>query len=360
MKGVSTSAKIESAFRRQVQKDKKLRSAYLLVQSDKLNINLQVAEGMDGDIQANIKQPNHLASVGKLFTATVISILYEKGKLDFNDSISKYLDADLMDGLHIYKGKDYSDRITIRHLLKQTSGLNDVFDHMWNRMVKEPEFKTTPREAVLWSKAHLDPVAMPGKRHFYTDTNYYLLGLIIENVTRRKFHEVMHELIFEPLEMKHAYMHGFSEPEVTSDYPTARLYLENVDLLSLKGVHQIDYAGGSVVAPLNEFLIFMRSLVNHKLIKSETLDRMVNDDVSKGFPQLGFKYGYAVWKIMPFPLLIPRKYYSWGCVGITGAFMFYHPTTASYIAGTFNDASYNRKALQFLIRKVIKELLRSR
>ena len=146
MKGVPVSSKIESAFRKQVQKDKKLRNAYLLVQSDKLELNLHLAEGMTGDMQAHTKQPNHLASVGKLFTATLISILYENGKLDFNDSISKYLDADLMEGLHVYKGKDHSGEVTIRHLLMQTSGLNDVFYHLWSRMLKEPGFKITPKE----------------------------------------------------------------------------------------------------------------------------------------------------------------------------------------------------------------------
>lgn len=44
-----------------------------------------------------------------------------------NDKIVKYLDADLMRGLHVYKGKNYSNDISIKHLLKKTSGLNDVF-----------------------------------------------------------------------------------------------------------------------------------------------------------------------------------------------------------------------------------------
>jgi D-alanyl-D-alanine carboxypeptidase len=183
--------------------------------------------------------------------------------------------------------------------------------------------------------------------------------LIIENITGKKFHEVMHEFIFEPLEMKHAYLHGFSKPEVESAYPTAKLYFEDVNLLTLEGVHQIDYAGGSVVAPLAEFLIFMKALINQKLIKNETLKRMVNDDVKKGFPTIGFKYGYSIWKMMPIPLFIPKTFYSWGCVGITGAFMFFHPSTKSYIAGTFNDSSYKGKALRFMASKVIKELSRA-
>jgi D-alanyl-D-alanine carboxypeptidase len=64
------------------------------------------------------------------------------------------------------------------------------------------------------------------------------------------------------------------------------------------------------------------------------------------------------WKVKAIPLIMPSKFYCWGCVGVTGAFMFYHPRTQSYIIGSFNDFSYRGKALQFMIRKVIKELLR--
>jgi D-alanyl-D-alanine carboxypeptidase len=350
-------SKIESSFRRQVQKNKKVKAAFLLVNSDKLNINLKVAEGNTGKIKAHINQPVHLASVGKLFTATIISILFEKGNLDFGDSIRNYLDVELMSGLHIYKGKDYSDEITIRHLLMQTSGLNDVFYHLWKKMTKDPMFKTTPREALIWGKKNLKPVAVPGKRHFYTDTNYYLLGLIAENITGKKFHEVMNELIFEPLDMKYAHMHGVSKPKIEPGYPVAPLFIKGIDVNSIEGVHEIDYAGGSVIAPLDNFLIFMKSLLNNKIIKRETLNRMIEDDVNMGFPTVGFKYGYSVWKMKTIPVIMPEKFNCWGCVGVTGAFMFYHPLTESYIIGTFNDFSYRGKALEFMARKVIKELL---
>lgn len=349
---------IEFNFRNQVRKDKRVRNAFLLVHSDKLNVNLNIAEGQSGDIPANPKQPNHLASVGKLFTATLVSMLYEQGKLDFNDNISKYLDDELMKGLHVYKGKEYSNDIKIKHLLKQTSGLYDVFYDLWKKMRTDPTFKITPREAVLWGKDHLKPVAVPGKKHFYTDTNYYLLGFIVENITGKKFHEVMHELIFEPLGMDHAYMFGFSKPKVESDYPEAGLYFKNIDFRSVEGVHQIDYAGGSVMAPLDEFLIFMKALLNQTLLKKETLDMMLNDDVNMGFPTVGFRYGYSIWKMKTLPVIMPKEYYAWGCVGVTGAFMFYHPVTESYIIGTFNDFAYRGKALEFMARKVIKELLR--
>ncbi len=358
MKKEKIIANIENSFRNQVRSDKKIMNAYLLVHSDRLGINLNVAEGKTNNVKANPQQPNHLASVGKLFTATIISILYEKGELDFDERISKYLDSELMSQLHVYKGRDYSEQIKIKHLLMQTSGLNDVFYHLLKKMQKNKDYKPTTREAIIWGKKNLKPRFPPGKKLFYTDTNYYLLGFIIENITKKPFHKVMHELIFEPLKMKHSYMHGFSKQKVKSKYPVAGLYVKGINLLSIDGVHEIDYAGGSVTATLEDYLKFMKALVNGRIIKKETLTRMIKDDIFMLFPSLGFKYGYSIWKPVKIPLLLPKKYFCWGCVGATGAFMFYHPKIESYIIGTFNDFSYGGKALTFMFRKVIGELLK--
>lgn len=351
------SEKIEYSFRSIVKNDIKVNNAYLLIHSDKLGIRINIAEGHTGEIPANPQQANHLASVGKLFSATLIGILYDKGLLDFEDKISQYLDAELMNGLHTYKGIDYADKITIKHLLTQTSGLNDVFFPLLKMMIKDPNLKMTVRDALEWGKEKQKPVAKPGQRHFYTDTNYYLLGLIIENITQKPFHNAVDEMIFTPLGMENAFINGFSEPKIKSNYPPAGIYLYNTNFINNKNVAQLDYAGGGVVAPLSEYLIFMKALINHKLVKKETLARMINDDVNMGFPVLGFRYGYSVWKPKPIPLLMPKKFYCWGCVGATGAVMFYHPQSESYIIGTFNDLSYTSKALRFMLMKVIKPLL---
>ncbi len=357
MDNTAVELKIESRFRKKVQTSDKVKSAYLLVHSNRLNIHLNIAEGKTGSMDAHPKQPLHLASVGKLFTATITGILHERGAINFNDRISKYLDRELMDKLHVYKGKDYSNEIKISHLLKQTSGLNDVFYLLFKKLLKEPQV-ISPREAVLWGKENLQPKAEPGKKHFYTDTNYYLLGLIIENVTGKPYHEVLHQFIFNPLEMKHAYMHGFSQPKVSSEFPVARLYIKNVDLLTVEGLAQIDFAGGGVVAPADEFLLFMKALVSYQLVKKETLEQMLTDDIPMGFPTPGFNYGYSIWKFKTIPVLMPEKYVCWGCVGATGAFMFYHSKTESIIIGTFNDFSFRSKALQFMVGTVVKMLVK--
>ncbi len=347
---------IENNFRTQVKNDDKVKNAYLLVHSDKLGIHLNIAEGDTSGVAAHPQQPNYLASVGKLFTATIIAIFHEKGLLSFDDLISKYLDNELMAGLHVFGGKDYSNKIKISHLLNQSSGLDDVFYHLLKKVMENSEH-FSPREAVIWGKENLTPKFKPGEKHHYTDTNYHLLGLIVESITGKPFFEALHEYIFNPLKMKRAYMMGYSQPAENSNLPLAKFYLDGVDGSTIDGLAQIDYAGGGVVTTLEEYLVFMRSLVNQEIIEKNTLERMMTDDFAMGFPSIGVRYGYSIWKFVTTPIIMPKKFNCWGCVGVTGAFMFYHPQTEAYIIGSFNDVSYQSKALRFMISKIIKELL---
>jgi D-alanyl-D-alanine carboxypeptidase len=83
----------------------------------------------------------------------------------------------------------------------------------------------------------MKPVAEPGRKHHYTDTNYYLLGFIVERVTGKPFHE--------------------------------GLYVQDTDFSRVAGAPAIDHAGGSVIAPLSEYLLFLKALtfMAQKVIK---------------------------------------------------------------------------------------------
>ncbi|MBE0662071.1 MAG: beta-lactamase family protein [Bacteroidales bacterium] len=354
MKKEEIQDKIESKFRKKVQSDKNIRNAYLLVHSEKLGIHLNLAEGETEGQPANPQQPHYMASVGKIFTATLIGIFHDQGKLSFDDPIAKYLDTELMNGLNVFKGTDYSGDIKICHLLNQSSGLNDVFYHLLEKIKKNPE-TITPRAAVIWGKNNLKPKGKPGEKHFYTDTNYFLLGLIVENITKMPFHASLHKFIFEPLGMQHAFMQGYSEPKVKSGLPKAGFYIKGLNPSTVAGFYDIDYAGGGVVATSEEYMIFMKALVNNRLVKPVTLQRMLLDD-KRSMPN--FRYGYAIWKTITIPLLLPEKYNCWGCAGATGAYLFYHPKTETFLVINFNDFAYRSKAFVFLLRKVIRELLK--
>jgi len=349
--------KIISQFRQVVKKDKKLQNAYLLVHSDKSGIQLNIAEGRTDGRAAHPQQPHYMASVGKLYTAAVIGILHEKGHLSFDDPIAKYLDEELMHRLHVFRGTDYSAEITVRHLLQQSSGLADVFWLLVKEIMQKPR-PMTPGEAVIWGKNKLRPKARPGIRHTYTDTNYYLLGLIVEKVTGEPFYKALHRFIFDPLGMKHAFMQGYSRPAEASGHPVARYFLDGVDPTTVEGFYQIDYAGGGVVATSEEHLAFLRALTGHRILRKETLKRMLEDNLPMGFQHPGFRYGYSIWKIDTVPLLMPEKFNCWGCVGVTGAYLMYHPGTDTHVVLNFNDISYRGKALRFMLSKVINPILK--
>ena len=354
MKTKDAKIKIEEMFRKQVQKAPKVKNAYLLVHSDKLGLSLNIAEGSTGELTAHPEQPNYMASVGKIFTSTLIGILYEKGKLNFEDKIADYLNDDLMHNLHVYKDKDYSNEIKIKHLLKQTSGLNDYFWPLLEKVLADKEFKISTREAIEWGKENLSPHCPPGKKINYTDTNYHLLGFIIENITQKPFHEVLKEHIFVPLNMQQSSVLHVSEPIEEYKYPIAHFSIDDKIVNEYKNYIELDYAGGGVVATNQDLLKFMQALVMGNIISKDTLEIM-KTDVDKLF--MGINYGYGIWKLKTVPIIMPKKYNAWGCVGATGAFMFYHPDTDSYLIGNFNDVSFKTKGIRFMI-KVIKQLVK--
>ena len=343
----SKTSPIEVLFRKQVRKDPKVKNAYLLVHSGKTGLHINLSEGVGDKGKPTPQQPNYMASVGKLFTSVIVSKLHEKGVLSFEKPISYYLDSGLVDGLHVYKGKDYSSEIQIRHLLNQTSGLPDNFYPLFDKLLADHDFDIGPREAVEWAKKNLTPQAVPGRKSYYTDTNYHLLGLIVEKVCGEPFHAVLKNLILDPIGMKQAYMLHYSEPEKVSPHPEAGFYFDQTRLNDIKGFAGIDYAGGGVVAPLEDLLLFMKALVGHQLVSKETLAIMKSD---KARLNPGFDYGYGIWQVRTIPLLIPAKYRSWGVLGATGAYMFYHPELDAYVIGNFNHIAWQRKCVRFVFR----------
>ena len=116
-----------------------------------------------------------IASISKTFTATVILQLADEKKLKLTDTLDMY---DL--GVTVPN----RDRITIRNLLNMTSGLfnytND--DNFWSIFLADPTAAWTPKELVAMASAHGE-VGPPGQGYDYNNTNYVLLGMIIEKLT---------------------------------------------------------------------------------------------------------------------------------------------------------------------------------
>lgn len=146
---------------------------------------------LEYDIPFNDSTIFGLASVTKQFTSACIGILENQGKLSVNDDVRKYIPE-----LSIY-----SDTIRIKHLLNHTSGIRNHnvlldlkgfdYEHQGytNKMVQELMFKQNGVND------------LPGEKMLYSNTNYVLLALIVERVSKMKLHEFAKQELFDPLKM---------------------------------------------------------------------------------------------------------------------------------------------------------------
>jgi D-alanyl-D-alanine carboxypeptidase len=350
MKHDSVRIKLEKKLSGMVSSDPQLYNAYLLIHSDKHDIHWNMAAGQTGDFTSLAEQPFHTASIAKTFTSVLIAMLEEEGKLQYDDSVSKYLPEDIMKELHVYKGNDYSGDITIEHLVGCTSGLPDFYEDkpkhdksFLDLLLDEPSHYWTPQETIHWTKKNMSPLFQPSKKVHYTNTGYNLLGLIIENIMSKPYHEVLHDYLFQPLGMNHTYLSQYSQPAEASRFPTANINIKGKKIIvedhrSLSSI----YAGGQTVSTSEDLLVFMKALVGNQLMAKESLVKMMTWNKL----WMGVDYGYGLMRIKMMPLT--EKYNVWGHLGSIGSFMLYNPSMDVYVIGNFNRSGYTAKSIRYV------------
>ncbi len=221
-----------------------------------------------------------IASSTKLFVATIILQLEEEGKLSLNDTISNYLNAiDYLDfnNLHIKDGIKYSQEITIEQLLAHRSGLADIFtdreDEFFELLSQNPDKDYTPESIMeLYYQFNLnkEPKFKPGQGWHYSDINYLLLGLIIEQLDTSKLAQSIRNRILQPLEMKHTFFEYYENP--IAEINMIHQYVGAINFSKLNT--SFDWAGGGLVSTNSDLALFIKALFNYKLINKESLAKM--------------------------------------------------------------------------------------
>ncbi len=158
--------------------------------------------------------PYFVASIDKLVTATALFVLAERGVLDLDARLAAYLDPVRTRGLHVWKGVDRSDALTLRHLASHTSGLADYLEDrprggrsLIEETLAQGDVGWTVEEALERVRSRLRPHFPPqdahaaGSRAQYSDTNYLLLKAVLEVVTGGSVADAYRDLVFDPLGM---------------------------------------------------------------------------------------------------------------------------------------------------------------
>lgn len=139
--------------------------------------------------------PFVVASVGKTFTGLAIRQLVNSGKVDLDTPAQQYIPWFTL------ADPESSARITVRHLLDHTSGIPNVAGNQASQL--DPNY-TTEQLVRMASNVKLNrPV---GESYEYSNLNYLILGVLIENVSGQSYPNYVREHIFLPLKMNHSYL----------------------------------------------------------------------------------------------------------------------------------------------------------
>ncbi len=163
--------------------------------------------------------PWFLASVTKLYIASVVLRLHEQGLIDLDEPIPTYLPDGLKTGLHVRDGVDRTAQITVNHLLAHATGLPDcLVEHREGEQglvdeIEAGDLAFTFEQAVERIRSltpHFPPADLTGGRSKvrYSDTNYQLLMVIAEQAGGRSMSELHRALLFEPLGLRHTWFPG--------------------------------------------------------------------------------------------------------------------------------------------------------
>ena len=132
-----------------------------------------------------------IASITKSFTATAILQLVDQGRLSLDDKLAQFIE-----------GIPNGDRITIRHLLNMTSGIYDfpADPQFMEAITADPLMEFGPDDVIAILRRN-KPSFEPGAEVVYCDTNFILLGVILEQVSGRKAAEIITHDFIEPLKL---------------------------------------------------------------------------------------------------------------------------------------------------------------
>ena len=218
----------------------------------------------------------NLASTGKLFTTVSILRLIESGKLALEDKLIQFIPD--------YQNKTVAEKVTVGMLLSHQSGIGDFWDSAY-----EKDWDNIRSHSDYLPHIVRQPKAFePGSRASYSNSNFILLGLIIEKVTGQDYYSHIKSTILKPLGMSNS---GFFTKAEKDRVALGYLDLGD-DMIRTRGGWVGSAAGGSF-STANDLMKFRNALLNYELVGKEILDLATSEQsLMDGYAPYG--YGFSL------------------------------------------------------------------
>jgi D-alanyl-D-alanine carboxypeptidase len=233
-------------------------------------------------------------SVGKTFAAATALQLIKEGKIGLDDKIEKYLGSEPW-FTRLPNARD----ITVRQLMNHTSGLvrYEFKEQFTKDLTANPEKVWKPAELLAYLFDKKAPFEA-GKGWDYSDTNYIVLGMIIEKVTGRKFYEEANKRLLKPLKLTNTIpQDGPRLKGVVQGYAGPNNPFGGTDAMIVKGKFvinpQFEWTGGGYASTAQDLARWAKMFYEGKAFSPELLPQVL-DGVAA--PMLGreTKYGLGV------------------------------------------------------------------
>lgn len=317
--------------------------------------------------------PFLIASIDKLYNATITLMLHEAGHLKLDAPITAYLPSTVTRRLHWDRGVDSAEKITLEHLLTHTSGLADWLDDypkgrpsLVESILAEGDRELTIEEVAAHVREHLRPHFPPQDltqrrpRVRYSDTNFMLIIAIIEAVTGDPLHVVHQRMLYKPLGLGQTYFLGHKRSmHPTKEPMTLRAAGEPVE------IPQLIKSFRGIYSTVGDMIAFLRKLMGGELFQyPQTLAIMQRnwhrfrfplDRAALRAPSWPIEYGVGMMRFRMPRLFTPTAPMPpvLGHTGASGCWLFYCPELDTYLAGSVNEVTAG--ALPFtLVPKILR------
>ena len=282
------------------------------------------------DIQNNIAADRltkyKIGSITKTFTAVMIMQLIEENKLTLDTKLSRF-----------YPKIPNAEKISIYDLLHHRTGIVDYING--DTITAKNIYRFHSKEEMIQKITDYKTLFEPGTKHEYSNSNYNLLGYIIETLTKKSYAENLQTRIVKKANLVNTY---FPSEKINTAKGESYSYTNNGSQWEkiTEWENSIAYSAGAIISTPADVTRFMYTLFDGKLIKPSSLEQM--KEIKEG-------YGKA---LMQFPFGERRFYGHTGGIENFRAVVGYYPTEKLGISLIVNGDNFNRNDIMIGILSI--------
>lgn len=314
-------AKLDSLFKALEQKDLFMGSIAVSKNGNIIYSNSIGKADIAANKNSSLKTKYRIGSATKMFTSALVLKAIENKKITLNQTIDIFFPA-----------IENSQKITIENLLKHRSGIADFLnaDDFANGYTQAKS-----EEEMIGIISKLKSDFSPNSKAVYSNSNYYLLSIILEKIYAKSYQELLTEQITKPLQLRNTYFGG-------------KINLKNDECYSYhfsdkwekeaEGDTSVPLGAGGIVSNPQDLIVFIENLFKGEIITLESLKEMT---------QIQDKFGMGIFEL---PFYNKKGFVHRGRIDEFRTVLCYFPTEKLAIAITSNGMVYEPK-------KIIKAVL---